>query len=61
MIGILLNIAWFTVCFLFFAAVVGSIALNAWRRREAERAAATQRVLDSLLQDNSHTHEQDIV
>lgn len=53
------NILWLGTVWLFFAAVACSIALNAWRRREAGRAAETQRVLDSLLQDNSHLHEQD--
>jgi hypothetical protein len=59
MIGVLLNIAWFTVCFLFLAAVVGSIALTRWRHREADDAAETERVMESLKADTTHQYEMD--
>lgn len=56
MTGLLLNIVWFTVVFLFLAAVVGSIALARWRQREREDAAATEKVMDSLGFDHTNSH-----
>ena len=55
----LANIIWLAVCWLFLVAVVGSIALAYWRERERKDAAETQRVMDSLLSDKTHTHELD--
>lgn len=57
--GLWANIAWFTACFLFLLAVVGSIALSHWYRREAEDAAKTERVMESLETDTTHQHEMD--
>jgi tellurite resistance protein TehA-like permease len=57
----LANIIFLGCCWLFLLAVVATIALRAWRHREAEDAAETQQVMDSLGYDRSHAHEQDAV
>lgn len=57
--GTVANIAWLAVCWLFLIAVVGSILLRNWYRREHEDAAETNHVLESLKYDTSHVHEMD--
>jgi hypothetical protein len=53
---VIANILFLGCCWLFLFAVIGSIALNTWRRREAADAAETQRVMDSLLHDTTNLH-----
>jgi hypothetical protein len=55
------NVLFLGCAWLFLLATLGGIALRAWRHREAADAAKTQAVMDSLLHDHSHVHEQDIV
>lgn len=57
--GQIANIAWFAVCWLFLIAVVGSILLARWRRREREDAAKTEEVMGTLGFDHTHAHEYD--
>jgi hypothetical protein len=59
--GDVANVAWFAVCWLFLIAVVGSILLRNWYRREQEDAEHTEEVMGTLAFDRSHAHEQDIV
>jgi len=56
---VIANILFLACSWLFLLAVIGSIALRAWYRREAEAAAKTQRVMNSLLHDTTHQWEQD--
>lgn len=57
--GTVANIAWFAVCWLFLIAVVGSILLARWRRREHEDAERTEEVMGTLGFDHSHAHDYD--
>jgi tryptophan-rich sensory protein len=57
--GWLANAIFLGCAWLFLLALVGSIALTAWRHREAADAAKTKAVMDSLLHDTTHQYEQD--
>lgn len=46
---------WFGIAWIFILAVL----LKHWYRREHEEAAQTRVVMDSLLSDHTHQHEQD--
>ena len=59
--GWLANAIFLGSAWLFLMATVASIALRAWRQREADDAAETQRVMDSLGYDRSHQYEQDAI
>ena len=50
------NIIFLGACWLFLFAVIGSIALRYWHRREAEDAARTERVMARLTQDTTGDH-----
>jgi hypothetical protein len=50
------NILFLGACWLFLLVVIGSIALSAWRRREAADAARTREVMDSLKSDTTNAY-----
>jgi hypothetical protein len=54
--GNVASAAWIAVVWLFVIAVIGSILLARWLRREHEDAAKTDAVMESLLSDHTNDH-----
>ena len=54
-----LSAGWLAASWLFLVAVVGGALLARWHRHERNDAAETERVMQTLTSDTSHTHEMD--
>jgi hypothetical protein len=57
--GQVASAAWIAVVWLFIIAVVGSILLRNWYRREQEDAEHTEEVMGTLGFDHTHIHDWD--
>ena len=57
--GNVATVAYIALMWLFLIAVVGSVLLSRWYRREREDAAQTEAVMDTLGFDHTHAHDYD--
>ena len=55
----ILTAGWLAASWLSLVAVFGGALLARWRRHERNDAAETERVMQTLTSDTSHTHEMD--